>query len=137
MVKIRHQGNVEHRGGNGRPRKILANINLSIGQWIRRNKEITVKQILQKLEQHHGLSTSRWTMQHHLHLMGFRNILPLVTYMLTKEQKEKRVIWAMKHKNDDWNQTVFLNESYFQLFRNTVHRRSKTPQKELKRIPKN
>ena len=57
--------------------------------------------------------------------------------MLTKEQKEKRVMWAMKHKNDDWNQTVFSDESYFQLFRNTVRRWSKTPQKELKRIPKN
>ena len=62
VLKIRHQGNVKHRGGNGRPRKIPGNINLSIGQWIRRNKEITVKQILQKLEQHHGLSMSRWTM---------------------------------------------------------------------------
>ena len=62
VVKIRHQGNVEHRDGDGRPRKILANSNLSIGLWIRRNKEITVKKILQKLEQYHGLSTSRWTM---------------------------------------------------------------------------
>ena len=42
----------------------------------------------------------------------------------------------MKHKNDDWNQTVFFDESYFQLFRNTVRRWSKTPQKELKRIRK-
>ena len=31
-VKIRHQGNVKHRDGNGRPRKTPANINLSIGQ---------------------------------------------------------------------------------------------------------
>ena len=38
VVKIRHQGDVEHRGGNRRPPKILANINPSIGQWIRRNK---------------------------------------------------------------------------------------------------
>ena len=92
VVKIRHLGNVKHRGGNGRPRKIPANINLSIGQWIRRNKETTVKQILQKLEKHHGLSTSRWTMQRHLHRMGYKNILPQVTHMLTKEQQEKRVI---------------------------------------------
>ena len=42
-MKIRHQGNVKHRDGNGRPRKTPANINLSIGQWIRRNIEITVK----------------------------------------------------------------------------------------------
>ena len=76
-------------------------------------------------------------MQCHLHRMGYRNILPRITHMLTKEQKEKRVIWAMKHKNDDWNQTVFSDESYFQLFRNTVRHWSNTPQNKLKRIPKN
>ena len=137
VMKIRHQGNVEQRGGNGRPRKIPANINLSIAQWIRRNKEITVRQILQKLQQHHGLNTSRWTMQRHLHRMDYKNILPRVTHILTKEQKEKRVVWRMKHKNDDLNQTVFSDESCCQLFRNTVRCWSKTPQKELKRIPKN
>ena len=81
--------------------------------------------------------SSRWTMQRHLHWMGYKNILPQVTHMLTKERKEKHVIWAMKHKNDDWNQTVFSDESCFQLFRDTVRRWSKTPQKELKRIRKN
>ena len=50
-------------------------------------------------------------MQRHLHQMGYRNILPRVTHMLTKEQKEKHAVWAMKHKNDDWNQTVFSDES--------------------------
>ena len=89
VVKTRHQGNVKHYGGSGQPRKIPANINLSIGQWIRRNKEITVKQVLQKLEQHHSLSTSGLTMQRHLHRMGYRN---RVTHMLTKEQKEKHVM---------------------------------------------
>ena len=77
------------------------------------------------------------TIQRHLHRMGYRNILPQVTHMLTKEQKEKRVTWAMMHKNDDWNQTVFSDESYFQLFKNPVRRRSETLQKKLKRIPKN
>ena len=43
----------------------------------------------------------------------------------------------MKHRNDDWNQTVFSDESCFQLFRNTVHRWSKTSQKDLKRIAQN
>ena len=76
-------------------------------------------------------------MQRHLPRMGYKNILPRVTHMLTKEQKEKHVIWAMKHKNDDRNQTVFFDESCFQLFRNAVCRWSKTPQKELKRIFKN
>ena len=46
MVKIRQQDNMEHRGGNGRPCKIPVNIDLSVSQWIRRNKESTAKNIL-------------------------------------------------------------------------------------------
>ena len=57
--------------------------------------------------------------------------------MLRREQKEKHVISVMKHKNDDWNRTVFSDKPFFQLFRNTVRHWSKTPHKELKRIPKN
>ena len=77
--------------------------------------EITVKQILQKLEQHHSLSMSRWTIQRHLHQMGYKNILPRITHMLMTERKEKRVAWAMKYKNDDWNRTAFSAFNYSEI----------------------
>ena len=54
--------------------------------------------------------------------------------MLTNEQKERRVQWAMAHKDDDWSRTVFSDETSYQLFRNTIRRWSK---KKKKRIPKN
>ena len=40
--------------------------------------------------------------------------------MLTVEQKQNRVEWAKKHQGDDWNRTIFTDESSFQMFRNTV-----------------
>ena len=57
--------------------------------------------------------------------------------MLTVEQKQNRVEWAKKHQGDDWNRTIFTDESSFQMFRNTVRRWSKNPEIEVKRIPKN
>ena len=61
-------------------------------------------------------------MRRHLHRMGDKNILPGVTHMLTKEQKEKRAVWAMKLKSDDWNRTIFSDELCFQPFRNAIRR---------------
>jgi hypothetical protein len=67
--------------------------------------------------------------------MGYRSTLPLATPMLTPDQKERRLQWTMAHLHDDWNRTVFANESCLQLFRNTIRRWSKFPRRELKRIP--
>jgi transposase len=39
---------LEHRGGNGRPRLISVLDNVSISQYIRRNNEITLKEIQEK-----------------------------------------------------------------------------------------
>ncbi|GBB89473.1 hypothetical protein RclHR1_16170005 [Rhizophagus clarus] len=40
--------------------------------------------------------------------------------MLTAVHKQKRIRWAQKHLNDNWNQTLFSDETAFQLFQNTV-----------------
>src|SRR5436853_6845436 len=40
--------------------------------------------------------------------------------MLTSDHKQKRIEWAKKHINDNWNKTLFSDETSFQLFRNTI-----------------
>ncbi len=137
LAKIRKEGSVEHRRGNGRLRKITAEHNIAIGQWIRRNNEINSKEIAEKLRVTKGLNVSRGTVQRQLHRLGYKNVLPRGTPMLTNEQKERRVEWAMAHKDDDWSRTVFSDETSYQLFRNTIRRWSKYAQEEVKRIPKN
>lgn len=52
IAKIREEGSVEHRGGGVRPRKIAPEVTVAIGQWIRRNNEITTPEISEKLRQH-------------------------------------------------------------------------------------
>ena len=137
IAKIRDEGSVEHRGGNGRPRKITASNSIVIGQWLRRNNELTSKEIAKKLFQTRNLNVSRWTVLRQLFRMGYKSTLPRATPMLTKEHKERRIQWAQQHLDDNWNRTIFSDESSFQLFRNTVRRWSKNSRKEVKRIPKN
>ncbi|CAF4891834.1 unnamed protein product, partial [Rotaria socialis] len=136
LVKIKKEGGVEHRRGNGRPRKITLEDNRAIGQWIRRNNEITAQEIIEKLQANRNLTVSRWTVQRQLHRLGYENVLPRGTPMLTNEQKERRVQWALAHKDDDWNRTVFSDETSYQLFRNTIHRWSKHAQEEKKEFQK-
>lgn len=55
--------------------------------------------------------------------------------MLTIEHIRKRIEWAEKYLNNNWNRTVFSDETAFQLFRNTVKYWYKGEQ-PVRRIPK-
>ncbi len=72
-----------------------------------------------------------------LHRLGYKNVLPRGTSILTSEQIERCVQWALAYKDNDWSRTVFSDETSYQLFRNMIHRWSKYAQEEKKRIPKN
>ena len=66
LTKIRKECSMEHRRGNGRRRKIIATDSIAIGQWIRRNNEITAKEIVEKLQLTKNLDVSRWTVRREL-----------------------------------------------------------------------
>ncbi|CAF1312566.1 unnamed protein product [Rotaria sordida] len=135
--KLKQTNSLKHRGGNGRPRVLSAIEKKAIGQYIRRNNEITVNEIKEKLSTTYHSSVSATTIRRHLHEYGYRNVLPKSTRMLTSDDKKRRVQWAKQHKNDNFTRTIFTDEASFQLFRNTVRRWSKHPNDEYKRIPKN
>ena len=137
IKKIKEQGTIEDRPRTGRPRKIGASDNIALGQWIRRDNETTSKELAQKLLCERGLNVSVWTVRRQLNRLGYKSTLPRGTPMLTQEQKDARVQWAVQHKNDDWSRTVFTDETCYQLFRNTIRRWSLNPSAEVKRIPKN
>ena len=87
--KIDKYGNMNHRGGNGRFRKIKHEDSIGIGQWIRRNNEIIAEESAEKLESSRNLKVSKWTVRRQFHRMGYKSVLPLATPMLTPEQKER------------------------------------------------
>ena len=55
--------------------------------------------------------------------------------MLTPAHKHKRIEWAQKHMNDNWQNTLFSDETAFQLFHNTVRHWYKK-QRPIRPIPK-
>ena len=45
ITKIKQQGTIEDRARKGRPHKITASDSIALGQWIRRNNEVTSKEL--------------------------------------------------------------------------------------------
>ena len=89
--KIKQQGTIEDRPSKGRPRMVTASDSIALGQWIKRNKEATSKELTQKLLHDRGLNVSQWTIQRQLKRMGYKSTLPYATPMLTQEQKHAHV----------------------------------------------
>ena len=79
-------------------------------------------EIVEKLQLTKNLDVSRLTVRRELHRLGYMNVLPRGTPMLTNEQKKRRVQWTLAHQNDDWSRTIFSDEISYQLFRNTIRR---------------
>ena len=121
LKKLKNQGEIKYKKGNGRPRKITGGISKSLGQYLRRNSSLSLRTLSAKLAKK-GTDVSHVTIQRHLHSIGYKNNLPLAVPMLTNDQKQKRVEWAREHLEDDWENTIFTDETAFQLFRNTIKR---------------
>jgi hypothetical protein len=51
--------------------------------------------------------------------------------------KAAQAHWAIRHKDDDRSRAMLADETGYQLFRNTIRRRSKNLKAEITRIPKN
>ena len=127
-------GKLNRKKGSGRPKKISPIIAKTIGQSIRRDSSISLRRLETKLL-NKGYHVSRTSISRHLSHLGYNKKLPKATPMLTEEHKRRRVEWAQTHLNDNWNKTVFTDETAFQLFRNTVERWYKN-KRPTRRIPK-
>ena len=49
IANIKQQGRVEDRPRSGRPRKLIINDNKTLSQWIQCNKQVTTKELAEKL----------------------------------------------------------------------------------------
>jgi len=121
LTKLRESGSIQRIEGSGRPKKITADASRALAQFICRDSSISTRTLSTKLSLT-GLNVSRKTIGRHLAEIGYQKDLSRATPMLTADHKRKRVEWAQKHLNDDWDNTLFTDETAFQLFRNTVER---------------
>jgi transposase len=136
MKKLESTGTLESKLTGGKKRIINANMSKSVGQMIRHNKQITTKEIANKINDKYSTKVSCSTVERHLKRNDYYQVLPHPKPLLTVKQKKYRLEWAIAHKDDDWTHTIFTDVSSVQLFRNTVKYWMKTPQTAIKRIPK-
>ena len=121
LKKLREIGDVEHKQRIGCPPKITQKISHMIGQNIRRNNTISTCQLAIKIENIKDISIDHTTVWRHMKKKEYSNSVPLATPMLTDRHIEMRKSWAQAHMNDNWNQTIFTDETAFDLFRNKIH----------------
>jgi transposase len=134
IKKLKKNGSTAHKKRSGRPKKIDSNNSKAIGQFIRRNPAISSRKMSSILLKK-GTDVSYSTILRHLKDHGYDKKRPIATPMLTRNHKEKRIEWAQNHMNDDWNRTVFSDETSFWLFSNTVQYWYRG-QRPVRRIPK-
>jgi transposase len=134
LDKLKKTGSTAHKKRSGRPKKITSQNSITVGQYIRRNSAISSRKLASKLLSK-GVNVSYSTVLRHLASLGYDKKCALATPMLTRSHKEKRIEWARRHQNDDWNRTVFTDETSFWLFSNTVQYWYRG-QRPVRRIPK-
>ena len=134
IKKLKKTGDISHRKGNGRPKKIKTVVSRKLERYIRKDSSVTLRILAIKLSEG-GESVSRTTIGTHLKNLGYKHAIPIGTPMLTDEHKERRVEWAKRHLNDNWERTIFSDETAFDLYRNKVGRWYKGA-RPLRRLPK-
>ena len=134
LKKIKKTSDVSHRKGNGCPKKIGVAKSRELERYIRKDSSVSLRTLAIRLSAD-GESISRTTIGTHLKNLGYKHAVPTGTPMLTEAHKEKRVEWAKKHLNDNWERTIFSDETAFDLYRNKIGRWYKGA-RPLRRLPK-
>ena len=110
QLKLKKTGDVTHRRGNGRSKKIRSDKSRELEQYIREDSSLSLRTLATKLSKN-GVKVSYVTVGARLKELGYKNGLPNGTPMFTAAQKARRVEWAMNHLNDQWERTLFSDET--------------------------
>jgi transposase len=111
---------VEHVGRNGRPPKLTHPCKKSIAQIVRHHPAISSSEIASKVEKNMGILMAPSTVRKALQLMNYVSKKPRNVPMLLKRHKEARVRFALKYRDLDWSRVIFSDESFVQLFSNSL-----------------
>ena len=122
IKKLRETGSVDHQRKNGRKPKVTQAISRAIGQYVHKNTAVSTRQLAVKIQNTQDVSISHSAVWRHMKKKQYESSVPLATPMLTNRHIEMRKTWAQAHLNDNWGQTIFTDETAFDLFRNKVSR---------------
>lgn len=99
----------------GRPCVTSAKQDDKIVKMAEKEHNITAIQIQEKMEER-GVGLSVETVRRRLRKSGGKFSNEISKPLLKEDHRKKRLQWAKKHKNFDWNRVVFTDESTFQLY---------------------
>ena len=113
--RLKETGTTKRAHTDRQSRKITTKASRFLKHHIRQDPTISTRTLSIKLCKI-GVEVSHTTVGRHLAKLGYEKSLPTTTPMLTPVHKQKRIEWAKKHLDDDWEKTLFTDETAFQLF---------------------
>jgi len=99
----------------GQPHVTTAKQDKRIVGMAEKEHNITATEIKKKLEER-SVEISVDTVKRHLREAGGKYSNEILKPLLTDDHQRKRLKWAKKHRNFDWNKVIFTDESTFQLY---------------------
>ncbi len=122
MPKLRRGLSLKRKPGSGRRSKLSPNDKRRIIQLARNNDYRTSQDIANEIITRGSPEVSSSTIRRTLNQAGYFKYVPKPAPMLTRKMKTKRIEWAKRHLNTNWNNWVFSDESKFQLYRCGIQR---------------
>jgi transposase len=100
---------------SGPRRRTTAKQDKQITKMAKMENSITSIQIQRNMEKR-GVNISARTIRRRLREAGGKYTNAITKPLLTENHRKKRLQWAKRYQNFDWNQVIFTDESTFQLF---------------------
>ena len=121
IKKLKERGTLEHRPIPGRPFILSPKNRRHLGLLVQNNQSISAVEMKERLTRiNPDLKVTPRTIQ--------RNLKKNLQYIVCRPQRVpllkpnhivSRLEWGQSHIHDNWSQTVFSDETTFQMFRNT------------------
>lgn len=107
---------VEEIKPNCRPQKVTPKLRQTIGQIIARSDVPTSKTLAKNISAKSVTPIASRTVRRHLsNHMGYKSSVPRAVPLLTSLQQQKRVEWCLQHRDFNWDNVWFSDETYIEM----------------------
>lgn len=114
LNRYKNNNNVNRQDGSGRRKETSTQEDKIIFNTIKKNKLLSAKDICEKIKDN-DINVCTKTVINRLHELGVMYNYPKEKPLLTKDQIKKRLKWAIKHKDTNWNEVGFSDETSIQI----------------------
>lgn len=111
---FKETGNVEDANRPGRPASTSPKEQKTLISMVEADPETSSNEISMRMKRK-GVTISSRTVRRKLHDSGFVRGNPISKPLLTPKHQKKRLLWAKKMKDQDWNNVIFSDETTFHL----------------------